>query len=152
MLEDVGKLADIPLGGAGAARVGHPHPAGASSSSNGELALQDRVPRASRSGTVSSAVTVRDRCLSFPDATGMKGRTAYQGRAVLDFRGDSTQVHVAANIPNGRVEDLIEVLAPVSPAVQSLRRVVLGGARGAMTLEGPSGDAWRAGSTSTSPR
>ena len=46
-------------------------------------------------------------------------------------------MHVAANVPNGRVEDLVEVLAPVSPAVQPLRRVLVGSARGAMTLEGP---------------
>ena len=57
---------------------------------NGELALQDAMFRGFALGAVSSGVTVRDAVLSFPDATGMKGRTAYQGRAVLDFRGDST--------------------------------------------------------------
>jgi hypothetical protein len=102
---------------------------------DGELALQDSSFRGFALGNLSSTLTVRDGVLSFPDATGMKGRTAYQGRAALDFRGDSPLVHVATNIPNGRVEDLVEVLAPVSPAVQSLRRVVAGSARGAMTLE-----------------
>ncbi len=89
-------------------------------------------------GALSSSVTFRDEVLSFPDATGMKGRTAYQGRAALDFRGGTPDVHVAASVPNGRTEDLIEVLAPVSSAVQPLRRVLVGGARGAVTLEGPS--------------
>ena len=42
----------------------------------------------------------------------MKGRTAYQGRAALDFRNSQPVVHVAVNIPNGRAEDLVEVLAP----------------------------------------
>ncbi len=138
VLEDVGKLADIPLGGAGAVRAAIRIPSGAAEL-NGELALQDAMFRGFALGAVSSAVTVRDSVLSFLDATGMKGRTAYQGRAVLDFRGDSMAVQIAANVPNGRTEDLIEVLAPVSSAVQPLRRVLLGGARGAVTLEGPSG-------------
>jgi translocation and assembly module TamB len=136
VLEDVGKLADIPLGGVGAARVSVRIPPGFVFL-DGELALQDSSFRGFALGNLSSTLTVRDGVLSFPDATGMKGRTAYQGRAALDFRGDSPLVHVATNIPNGRVEDLVEVLAPVSPAVQSLRRVVAGSARGAMTLEGP---------------
>ena len=149
VLEDVGKLADIPLGGVGAARVSVRIPPGFVFL-DGELALQDSSFRGFALGNLSSSLTVRDGVLSFPDATGMKGRTAYQGRAALDFRGDSPLVHVATNIPNGRVEDLVEVLAPVSPAVQSLRRVVVGSARGAMTLRDWRRP-WRAASTWTSP-
>ncbi|MGZ5957815.1 MAG: hypothetical protein ACXWLI_05310, partial [Myxococcaceae bacterium] len=137
VLEDVGKLADIPLGGAGAIRAAMRIPSGAAVL-DGELALQDAVFRGFALGAVSSSVTVRDEVLSFPDATGMKGRTAYQGRAALDFRGGAPDVHVAASVPNGRTEDLIEVLAPVSSAVQPLRRMLVGGARGAVTLEGTS--------------
>ncbi|HET9157496.1 MAG TPA: translocation/assembly module TamB domain-containing protein, partial [Myxococcaceae bacterium] len=136
VLEDVGKLADIPLGGSGATRVSLRIPPGFVFL-DGELALQDSSFRGFALGNLSSSLNVRDGVLSFPDAAGMKGRTAYQGRAALDFRGDSPLVHVATNIPNGRVEDLVEVLAPVSPAIQSLRRIVVGSARGAMTLEGP---------------
>ncbi len=136
VLEDVGKLADIPLGGVGAARVAIRIPEGVAQI-DGELALQDAMFRGFALGNLSSPVTLRDGVLSFPEATGTKGRTAYQGRAVLDFRGDSTEVHLAANVPNGRVEDLVEVLAQVSPAVQPLRRVLVGSARGAITLEGP---------------
>ncbi|HEY3587134.1 MAG TPA: hypothetical protein VGK85_08275, partial [Myxococcaceae bacterium] len=136
VLEDVGKLADIPLGGVGAARVSIRIPPGFVFL-DGELALQDSSFRGFALGNLSSTLNVRDGVLNFPDATGMKGRTAYQGRAALDFRGDSPVVHVASTIPNGRVEDLVEVLAPVSPAIQSLRRIVVGSARGAMTLEGP---------------
>ncbi|MGZ6077271.1 MAG: hypothetical protein ACXWK6_05655, partial [Myxococcaceae bacterium] len=137
VLEDVGKLADIPLGGAGAIRAAMRIPSGAVVL-DGELALQDAVFRGFALGALSSSVTVRDEVLSFPDATGMKGRTAYQGRAALDFRGGAPDVHVAASVPNGRTEDLIEVLAPVSSAVQPLRRMLVGGARGAVTLEGTS--------------
>jgi len=136
VLEDVGKLADITLGGVGAARVSIRIPPGFVFL-DGELALQDSSLRGFALGNLSSALSVRDGVLSFPDATGMKGRTAYQGRAALDFRGDSPLVHVAANIPNGRVEDLVELLAPVSPAIQTLRRILVGSARGAVTLEGP---------------
>lgn len=136
VLEEVGKLADIPLGGVGAARVSIRIPAGVAQI-DGELALQDSMFRGFALGNLSSPVTLRDGVLSFPEATGTKGRTAYQGRAVLDFRGDSPEAHVAANVPNGRVEDLVEVLAQVSPAVQPLRRVLVGSARGAITLDGP---------------
>ncbi len=137
VLEDVGKLADIPIGGVGAARVSIRIPPPGLVQLDGELALQDSSFRGFALGNLSSAITVRDGVLSFPEATGMKGRTAYQGRAALDFRGDSPDVHVAANVPNGRVEDLVELLAPVSPALQPLRRILLGSARGAVTLEGP---------------
>jgi len=137
VLEDVGKLADIPLGGAGAIRAALRIPSGAVVL-DGELALQDAVFRGFALGALSSSVTVRDEVLSLPDATGMKGRTAYQGRAALDFRGGAPDVHVAASVPAGRTEDLIEVLAPVSSAVQPLRRTLVGGARGAVTLEGTS--------------
>lgn len=136
VLEEVGKLADIPLGGVGAARVSIRIPAGVAQI-DGELALQDSMFRGFALGNLSSPVKLRDGVLSFPEATGTKGRTAYQGRAVLDFRGDSPEAHVAANVPNGRVEDLVEVLAQVSPAVQPLRRVLVGSARGAITLDGP---------------
>src|SRR5215813_12946330 len=137
VLEDVGKLADISLGGVGAARVSIRIPPGFVFL-DGELALQDSSLRGFALGNLSSALSVRDGVLSFPDATGMKGRTAYQGRAALDFRGASPLVHVAANVPNGRVEDLVELLAPVSPAIQTLRKILVGSARGAVTLEGPS--------------
>ncbi|HSP18706.1 MAG TPA: hypothetical protein VLQ79_04280, partial [Myxococcaceae bacterium] len=135
VLEDIGKLADIPIGGAGALRASLRLPGG-SMVLDGELAFQDAMFRGFALGALSSSVTVRDEVLSFPDATGTKGRTGYQGRATLDFRGESPEVHVAANIPAGRTEDLIEVLAPVSSAVQPLRRVMVGGARGTVTLEG----------------
>jgi translocation and assembly module TamB len=136
VLEDVGKIADLSLGGVGAARVSIRIPPGFLFL-DGELALQDSTLRGFALGNVSSPVSVRDGVLSFPDLTGTKGRTAYQGRAALDFRGDSPVAHVAASIPNGRVEDLVELLAPVSPALQPLRRVLLGSARGTVTLEGP---------------
>src|SRR6516162_2755494 len=136
VLEDVGKLADITLGGVGAARVSIRIPSGFVFL-DGELALQDSSLRGFALGNLSSALSVRDGVLSFPEAVGMKGRTAYQGRAALDFRNDQPDVHVAVNIPNGRAEDLVEVLAPVSPAIQTLRKVLVGTARGAMTLEGP---------------
>ena len=136
VLEDVGKIADIPLGGVGAARVSIRIPPGFVFL-DGELALQDSSFRGFALGNLSSTVTVRDGVLGFPDATGMRGRTAYQGRAALDFRGNSPDVHVAANVPNGRVEDLVDLLAPVSPAIQTLKKILVGSARGAVTLEGP---------------
>lgn len=135
VLEEVGKLAGIPLGGVGAARVAIRIPPNALVL-EGELALQDAMFRGFALGNLQTPVTVRDGVLSFPEATGMKGRSAYQGRAVLDFRGDAPEVHVAAAVPNGRVEDLVEILAPVSPAVQPLRRILVGNARGTVTLEG----------------
>ena len=135
VLEDVGKLSGIPLGGVGAARVSIRIPPGMLQL-DGELALQDASFRGFALGNLSSPVTVRGGVLALSEVTGTKGRTAYQGRAVLDFNGDSPDVHVAASIPNGRVEDLVELLAPVSAAVQPLRRILVGGAHGTVMLEG----------------
>jgi translocation and assembly module TamB len=135
VLDDVGKLADIPLGGAGAARVSIRIPPGAVFV-DGELALQDAAFRGFALGSLQTPVTYRDGLLSFAEANGMKGRTAYQGRAVLDFRGKAPAAQVLAQVPAGRLEDLIEVLAPISPALQPLRHVVLGDARGSVRLGG----------------
>jgi translocation and assembly module TamB len=136
VLEDVGKLAGIPLGGAGAARISIRIPPNAVFI-DGELALQDAAFRGFALGNLQTPVTYRDGLLSFAEANGTKGRTAYQGRAVLDFRGEAPAAQVLAQIPAGRVEDLIEILAPISPALQPLRRVALGDARGSVRLEGP---------------
>ena len=100
VLEDVGKLADIPLGGVGAARVSIRIPPGFVFL-DGELALQDSSFRGFALGNLTSSLTVRDGVLSFSDATGMKGRTAYQGRAALDFRGDSPWCTSPRTSPTG---------------------------------------------------
>ena len=136
VLEDVGPLAGIPLGGVGAAKVAIRIPPG-QLQLDGELALQDADFRGFALGNVQSPVAFRDGVLSFAEASGQKGRTGYSGRASLDFRGAIPDVHVAVNIPSGRVEDLVEVLAPVSPALQPLRRVLLGLAKGTVHLDGP---------------
>jgi len=136
VLEEVGRIAGIPVGGVGAARVAIRIPPG-QLFLDGELALQDSAFRGFALGSLQSPVTVREGILSFSEATGLKGRTPYQGRAVLDFREENPEVHLAVDVPAGRVEDLVEVLAPVSPALQPLRRVLVGGARGTVSLEGP---------------
>ena len=136
VLEDVGKVADIPLGGVGAAKVSIRIPPGFVFL-DGELALQDSSFRGFALGNLTTPVTVRDGVLSFTEATGVKGRTGYQGRASLDFNSTQPDVHVSASIAAGRVEDLVELLAPVSPALQPLRKVLVGTARGAVTLVGP---------------
>jgi translocation and assembly module TamB len=136
VLEDVGPLAGIPLGGVGAARVAIRVPPN-QFQLDGELALQDAEFSGFALGNLQSPVSFHDGVLSFVEANGLKGRTGYSGRASLDFRGTAPDVHVAVQVPGGRMEDLVEVLAPVAPAFQPLRRVLLGTAKGAVHLDGP---------------
>ena len=136
VLEDVGPLVAIPLGGVGAAKVAIRIPPN-ELELDGELALQDAEFRGFALGNLQSPVTFRDGVLTLGEANGLKGRTGYTGRASLDFRGASPDVHIGVQIPGGRAEDLVEVLAQVSPAVQPLRRILVGNAKGAVHLDGP---------------
>jgi translocation and assembly module TamB len=53
--------------------------------------------------------------LRMPAVTGQKGRTPYTGSVDLDFTGDDLVAHGRVEVADGRVEDLVDVVARLSP-------------------------------------
>ena len=65
-------------------------------------------------GVVQGKVAFEDLVLNFPAITGQKGRTQYFGKAALTF-GSSLHAKAEVNVPQGRTEDLIDIIAGLHP-------------------------------------
>jgi translocation and assembly module TamB len=137
-LREVGPLLGIPWAGVGSARFSLGLPWGELVHIDAEVALRESEFRHFALGTVRSPLRFLDGVLSFPDVSGQRGRSPYTGAATLDFRGDDLLLEARARMPEGRVEDLVEVVAPLSQIWQPLRRVLTGSAGGDFHLWGPS--------------
>jgi translocation and assembly module TamB len=137
-LHDVGPLLAIPWSGVGSARFSLGLAWGELVHIDGDVALHDGEFRHFALGTVKSPLHFAGEVLTFPDVNGLRGRTPYTGAATLDFRRNGLVVEARAHVPEGKVEDLVEVVAPLSQLWQPLRRVLTGGAAGELRLWGPS--------------
>jgi translocation and assembly module TamB len=137
-LRDVGPLLAIPWSGVGSARFSLGLAWGELLHIDADVALRDAEFRHFALGTVRSPLHFADEVLTFPDVNGQRGRSAYTGAAKLDFREDGLVVEARARMPEGKVEDLVEVVAPLSQVWQPLRRVLTGSAVGELRLWGPS--------------
>lgn len=90
-------------------------------------------------GVTEGRVTYADGVLGFPAITGQKGRTEYFGAGEVDFQGKEAVTRMTAQIPEGRVEDLVDVVAGLSPNFETLQHGVLrGAASGTVEIDGPS--------------
>jgi translocation and assembly module TamB len=137
-LHDVGPLLAIPWAGVGSARFSLGLAWGDLVHIDADVALRDAEFRHFALGTVRSPLHFANEVLTFPDVNGQRGRSPYTGTAKLDFRGDGLLVEARARMPEGKVEDLVEVVAPLSQVWQPLRRVLTGSAAGDFRLWGPS--------------
>jgi translocation and assembly module TamB len=136
-LHEVGPLLSIPWSGTGAAKFSLGLPWGELVHIDADISLRDAEFRHFALGTVRSPLHFADGVLSFSDVTGQRGRSPYTGAAKLDFRGEQLEVEARAHMPEGRVEDLVEAVAPLSQVWQPLRRVLTGSAAGELRLWGP---------------
>jgi translocation and assembly module TamB len=137
-LHEVGPLLAIPWSGVGSARFSLGLAWGDLVHIDADVALRDSEFRHFALGTVKSPLHFAGEVLSFPEVTGQRGRSPYTGMATLDFRGEALTVEARARMPEGKVEDLVEVVAPLSQVWQPLRRVLTGSAAGEFHLWGPS--------------
>ena len=137
-LHDVGPLLAIPWSGVGSARFSLGLAWGDLVHIDADVALRDAEFRHFALGTVRSPLHFADEVLTFSDVNGQRGRSPYTGAAKLDFRGNGLLVEARARMPEGKVEDLVEVVAPLSQVWQPLRRVLTGSAAGEFRLWGPS--------------
>ncbi len=139
-LRDVGPLIGIPWSGIGSVRFSLGMPWGQEMHIDADVAMRDAEFRHFALGTVKSPLHFADSVLNFPEVVGLRGHSAYTGAAKLDFRGDSLVMEARARMPEGKVEDLVEVVAPLSTVWQPLRHVLTGNASGELHFWGPSAD------------
>jgi len=137
-LHEVGPLLGIPWSGVGSARFSLGLAWGELVHIDADLALRDAEFRHFALGTVRSPLHFADAVLNFPEVTGQRGRSPFTGSATLDFRNLGLLVEARAHMPEGRVEDLVEVVAPLSGVWQPLRHVLTGTSAGEFHLWGPS--------------
>lgn len=137
---DLGELraiAGIPWAGRGSAGFHLSGPYGAVRIDS-QVSLRDFTMWGYALGVTEGRVTYADGVLGFPAITGQKGRTEYFGAGDVDFRGPEVVTRMTAQIPKGRVEDLVDVIAGLSPNFETLQHGVLRGeASGTMEIDGP---------------
>jgi translocation and assembly module TamB len=137
-LHEVGPLLGIPWSGVGSSRFSLGLAWGELVHIDADIALKDAEFRHFALGTVKSPLHFADEVLTFADVVGLRGKSPFTGAAKLDFRGEALTVEARAHMPEGRVEDLVEVVAPLSQVWQPVRKVLTGTAKGEFHLWGPS--------------
>ena len=115
-LADFGHIAGLPWAGQGTAQVTIAGPY-KKVLIEGQMAMHDFELMGYAMGVVSSPLSFRSDVgtLSFESVNGQKGRTQYFGRIDLGFKHD-VHVTAAVQVPKGRTEDLIDVIAGLSPS------------------------------------
>jgi|CXWL01.1.fsa_nt_gi translocation and assembly module TamB len=136
MLSDFGAIAELPWSGQGTGSVGITGPYGGVDLT-AQMALRDFTLRGYALGVVQSPIRYRDGKLGFPQINGQKGQTRYAGAVTLDFRpaGLHTKAHV--EVPQGRTEDLIDVIAGLHPTLEAYQQVLTGEASGTIDIDSP---------------
>lgn len=125
-LSDFGSLAEMPWSGFGQARVTIKGPF-KSVVVDGQTTLRDFKLRGYSLGVVQSPIRYQSDVLSFPAIAAQKGQTQYFGDVSLNFGEPKLHARATLQLPDGRVEDVIELLADLSPTMDNIRDGVLTG-------------------------
>jgi len=135
-LSDFGELAELPISGVGSAQVTVVGP-NKGVVIDGQTTLRDFKLRGYSLGIVQSAVHYAGTTLSFPGIAAQKGRTQYFGEVSLDFQVTGLYTMAAVQLPNGRVEDVIDLLADLSPSIRTMQGPLLGQVSAVATIDSP---------------
>jgi translocation and assembly module TamB len=125
-LSDFGSIAGLPWAGLGQAKVAVKGPANAVAV-DGQLAFRDFKFSGYSLGVVQGPVRYQGDTLSFPSIAAQKGQTQYFGDVALDFLRAGLHTRGTVQLPDGRVEDLVDLLAELSPTMENLQDGVLTG-------------------------
>ncbi|QRN99718.1 translocation/assembly module TamB [Archangium violaceum] len=87
-------------------------------------------------GVVQGKVAYADKVLGFPTLTGQKGRTQYFGNAALTF-GRSLHARAEVEVPRGRTEDLIDIIAGLHSTISVMQGPLVGEASGRVEIDSP---------------
>lgn len=125
-LSDFGSIAEMPWAGAGTARVRVSGPY-SRVAIDGQTTLRDFKLRGYSLGVVQSPIAWSGETLAFPSIVAQKGQTQYFGDVSLVFRESGLLTRATMQLPDGRVEDVVDLLADLSPTMQTLQQGVLTG-------------------------
>jgi translocation and assembly module TamB len=134
-LSDFGHIAELPWAGRGSMSTTVEGPysdvkIGAS------LSLRDFEFWGFNLGVVQGKVTYADNVLGFPTLSGQKGRTQYFGNAALTF-GRSLHARAEVEVPRGRTEDLIDLIAGLHSTISVMQGPLVGEASGRVEIDSP---------------
>ena len=134
-LDDFGGIAGLPWKGRGEGtiRVAGPYNRVLA---EGQLALRDFELDGFALGVVQGRVEYAGTELRFPGVSGQKGHTQYHGDVTLDLGRDAS-IKAQLAVPPGRIEDVIDVLAPLHRVMAAFQGRLVGRAEGGLWLEGP---------------
>ncbi len=125
-LSDFGSVAELPWSGFGQARVSIKGPFVAVVV-DGQTTLRDFKFSGYSLGVVQSPLRYQADLLSFPSVAAQKGQTQYFGDVSLLFKPPGLRARATVQLPDGRVEDVIDLLADLSPSMQNIQDGVLTG-------------------------
>jgi translocation and assembly module TamB len=134
-LSDYGAIAGLPWEGRGTASFTVVGPY-ADVKVDSNLSLRDFTFWGFGMGVVQGKATYEDRVLSFPAMSGQKGRTQYFGKAALTF-GKSLHAKAEVNVPQGRTEDLLDIISGLHPNIAVMQGTIAGLASGRVEIDSP---------------
>jgi translocation and assembly module TamB len=134
-LSDFGHIAQLPWAGHGSVSITVDGPY-SHVKIGSTLSLQDMAFWGFNLGVVQGKVTYADHVLGFPSVSGQKGRTQYFGNATLTF-GRSLHARADVQVPRGRTEDLVDLIAGLHPNISVLQGVLQGEATGWLEIDSP---------------
>jgi translocation and assembly module TamB len=124
-LADFGSIVGLPWRGVGTGRANIIGPYG-DIVIDGMLNFRDFHLAGYTLGVVQSPVMYVNQTLSFPRIAAQKGKTQYFGNVDLVFSEPQTYLRSAVQIPEGRVEDVVDILHDLSPAMDNVTDVLRG--------------------------
>lgn len=125
-LSDFGRIAGLPISGIGDARA-TVSVVGSSVQVDAQATMRDTKFAGYSLGVVQTPIEYRGETLSFPAIAAQKGQTQYFGDVGLTFRKDGLYTRASVQMPDGRVEDVIDLLADLSPTLENLQGGVFTG-------------------------
>ncbi|MCE9667388.1 translocation/assembly module TamB [Myxococcus stipitatus] len=134
-LADFGHIAGLKWAGRGSATYAITGPA-SQVKVESSLSFRDFVFWNLALGVLQGKLGYHDGVLSFPSFTGQKGRTQYYGKAAVGF-GRLLNLRLEVNVPQGRTEDLVDVVAGLSPSLAVMQGTLGGTASGRVEVDSP---------------
>lgn len=135
-LSDFKELAGLPISGFGQAKISV-FGAGKDIAIEGQTTLRDFKLQGYSLGIVQSAIKYANDTLSFPGIAAQKGHTQYFGDVSLGFAPEGLYARASVQLPDGRLEDVIDLLADLSPAIQTIQGPLLGHVSAVASIDSP---------------
>lgn len=138
-LSEFGHISGLPWAGVGSARVTVLGPY-ADVVIDGQASLRDFKLAGYSLGVVQSNIRFLSDTLSFPGIVGQKGRSQYFGDVALVFQKDDLYTRASVQLPDGRVEDLVDLLIELSPVVANVQGPLVGRVSAVAAVDSPASE------------